>query len=699
MKLKRVFLLKKHKYTSSKTHQINSFILILLLFFESVYSQNWVRIDSVFTPTEIPTISFSSPFFCDIDGDGDQDLFLASSSLSSLLFFRNVGTPEQPRFSRDDYFLKEVNEKEYHNSIAYVSLADLDGDGDFDLILGTFRGLQYYKNVGDKNYPIFFKIDNFFFEVNKYIGNDGKPCLIDIDSDGDLDLFIGIGESLFGGPRAGTILGFRNTGKRYFPRFVKDNALTRGISDLGLNAFPAFADLNQNGKPELLVGRDQSTFAFFVNTGTTKNPYWQRQSITFGNFETKTLWKNPVFVDIDNDGDYDLVYGTADGELYFYRNIGILKKPKFQRESQLFEPIRITGGAGSVAFGDFDKDGDLDFISGDYLGNFQFFRNVGNKFHPAFKKDDRIFANIKVPSFSTPIFIDLNLDGNLDIISGALDGKIYSFINTRNGFVENPNTFRKFKVRERSSPAVVDINNDGFSEILICSNSPNDYLFLINDGKNNFYVDNSILDKVTFPYDARPAFEDVDCDGDFDLIIGGRDGRLIYYENTGTNVKPIFELNRDLFKDTKVKQNSSPGLADLDGDDRVELILADYGGNFFYFKANFPRNLVNFYARAKEDPVIYVWRNNPFERIYKLNFKISKARDILNPFKPEFVLINVYNLRGEFIKSVFSDFLRPGEHEISIDLKDILKHSGAYLYTVQISNGEFHSGRIFYVSD
>lgn len=80
---------------------------------------------------------------------------------------------------------------------------------------------------------------------------------------------------------------------------------------------------------------------------------------------------------------------------------------------------------------------------------------------------------------------------------------------------------------------------------------------LINDGKNNFKVNNAILDNVTFLYDNRPTFADVDGDGDIDLIIGTRDGRLIYYENTGTKSFPIFELNKDLFKDVKVKQNAS----------------------------------------------------------------------------------------------------------------------------------------------
>jgi hypothetical protein len=680
-----------------KLDSMKFFLAIFLISFNLIYAQNWVRIDSIFTPNEIQAISFSSPFFCDIDGDGDLDLFLGSSSLSNILFFRNVGSPSEPRFVREDNLLKEVNAKEYQNSPSYPFLADLDGDGDYDLIISTFKGLQFYRNVGDKNYPIFFKIDNFFFEVNKFTGNDAKPALVDIDGDGDLDLFIGIGESLFGGPVAGTVIGFRNTGRKVFPRFVKDKALTQGISDLGLNAFPAFADLNGDGRYEILIGRDQNTFAYFVNVGTKKNPQWVRQPITFAEFETKSYWKNPTFADIDNDGDLDLIYGSADGELYFYRNNGTAKKPKFKLERQLFEPIRITGGSPSVSFADFDKDGDFDLLSGDYLGGFQYFKNIGNKRHPIFRRSSEKFTSLKVQSFSTPIFVDYDNDGDLDIVSGALDGRIYVFTNSKDGFVENSNPFKNVRLREKSAPSTVDINNDGLVDFLFCSGLPDQFLFFVNQGNGKFKVDNSFLSRVSFPYDARPTFADVDFDGDFDLVIGGRDGRLIYFENTGTPENPYFELNRDLFKDVKVKQNSSPGFADLDGDGRPELVVGEYNGNFYYYKANFPVNLVNFYARAKETFRPSESEFNPFLKEYTIKFKISKARDIFNPFKPEFVLINLYDNQGDFVQSIYSGFLRPGEQQIKFDLRGIKSTSNFFLYTIQISNGEFYWGKFFYL--
>lgn len=675
------------------------FYLLLLCLATNLYAQYWKRIDTVFTPYEIQAISFSSPFLCDIDGDKDLDLFLGSSSLSNILFFRNVGSVQNPKFQREDDLLRELNEKEYHNSASYPVLYDIDGDGDYDLIISTFRGLQLYRNVGDKYFPIFIRIDNFFFEVNKFIGNDAKPSFVDIDDDADLDLFVGIGESLFGGPTPGTILGFRNKGRKTYPKFARDKALTNGLFDIGLNAFPAFVDINDDRKYELVVGRDQNTFAYFINIGSKKNPTWQRTNLFNNSFEARSYWKNPAFVDLDLDGDYDLVYGSADGEIYFYRNVGTRKKPVFKLEQELFTPVRISGGAPSVSFTDFDLDGDYDLISGDYLGTFQYFRNIGNKKTPIFQKARAKFSSINVSSFSTPVFVDINKDGLIDIVSGSLDGKLSCFIQTKNGYTENTSLFKGIKTFEKSAPAFVDIDDDGDLDLLLCGGEPKYCHFYLNENNNRFRRDNSYIKNVTFPYDARPTFADVDYDGDFDLVIGGRDGRLIYYENCGTKVTPVWELNLDLFREIKVKQNASPGFADLDGDGRLELVVGDYQGNFYYYKSLYSKNLVNFYIRAKDKIPQLNEKIDPFTRDYFVKVKVSGGKDVFNPFRPEFVLINLYDFTGNLISTLYYGYLRPGEHSLKLDIGKLNLLSSIYLYTIQISNGDFYSGKIFYYGD
>lgn len=688
-------------FSSFKNLGVNlvKLILILLLSNEHLDGQILELDNSVFTPNEIHAISFSAPTFADIDGDGDFDLFIASSSLSNIYFFRNDGNKYEPKFVRDDNLLSYVNDKEYENSPAYITFADLDNDGDLDLILGTFKGLQYYKNIGDKYFPIFFKIDNFFFEINKYLGNDAKPTFVDIDNDGDLDLFCGIGESLLGGPRAGTIIGFRNIGRKFYPKFVLDRGLTKDLPDIGLNAFPVFIDIDNDGDYDLLLGRDNNTLVYFQNSGTKKDPHWQRNDLLFSSVEKKSLWKIPTFVDVDNDGDYDLVYGTADGELYFYRNIGTKKRPRFRYESDMFTPIRITGGAPSVFFADYDGDGDLDFISGDWKGLFQFFRNYGNPYKAKFRKAYAPFSKIDVGAYSTPVFVDIDDDGDFDIVSGALDGKIYCFLYTKNGYVENKEIFKNIHVQEKSAPAFVDIDNDGDLDLLVCGRESKQARFYINNGKNNFILANEYIKNIKFPLDARPHFGDFDLDGDFDLIIGSFDGKLIYYENTGNKFRPFWELNNSIFNEIKVQQNSSPGIADLNSDGKADLIVGEYDGNFFFYKNNMKTYFVNFYFRPHQNGMIKEKNESVyylFDKKYSIEFEITGGRDIFNPFKSEFVLITLFNVEGEKIGEPYAGFLRPGKQKIEIDLDKYNLPKSVYNYTIQISNGEFFSGKLFY---
>ena len=93
------------------------------------------------------------------------------------------------------------------------ALGDLDGDGDLDLLVGEASGsLNHYRNDGTSSAPVFTLISETFEDIKA--GRRSAPLLADVDGDGDLDLLVGTDE--------GGLVLFRNEGSRTAWRFVRD---------------------------------------------------------------------------------------------------------------------------------------------------------------------------------------------------------------------------------------------------------------------------------------------------------------------------------------------------------------------------------------------------------------------------------------------------------------------------------------------
>jgi len=115
------------------------------------------------------------------------------------------------------------------------AFADLDNDGDLDLIIGSGSGISYgYENTEDVTNPTWAAEATWDVED---IGADSVPDFADLDNDGDLDLIIG--------SAAGISYGYRNTGDVTNPTWAAEAAWD--VSDIGARAVPALADLDNDG--------------------------------------------------------------------------------------------------------------------------------------------------------------------------------------------------------------------------------------------------------------------------------------------------------------------------------------------------------------------------------------------------------------------------------------------------------------------
>ena len=133
------------------------------------------------------------------------------------------------------------------------------------------------------------------------------PTLVDIDADGDLDLFVG--ES------SGRVLYFRNEGTAGTPRFalVTDDFLDER---LGRRAAPRFADLFGDGLPSLIVGTEGGPPAIFRNLGSRAAPRFVRDSTLILDLPP---YSTPAFADLRGTGLLDLVCGGGGGGITYYR--------------------------------------------------------------------------------------------------------------------------------------------------------------------------------------------------------------------------------------------------------------------------------------------------------------------------------------------------------------------------------------------
>ena len=189
-----------------------------------------------------------TPTFADLDGDGDLDLITGDAN-GDVRHYVNVAgsrTWDEPLPAGIPYLGGNVG------SNAAPALADLDGDGDFDLIIGSNSGdIVFYENTGTADSPTFTQrtgAANPFDGVN--VGSRSAPAFGDVDGDDDLDLVVGAQD--------GTIYYYENTGSNTFTARTGAANPFNGIN-VGSLSMPTLVDLYGDGYMELVVGRVGST--------------------------------------------------------------------------------------------------------------------------------------------------------------------------------------------------------------------------------------------------------------------------------------------------------------------------------------------------------------------------------------------------------------------------------------------------------
>jgi hypothetical protein len=595
-------------------------------------------------------------FFANMDADGDYDL-LAGGDSSHIRYFQNVGSATNPVFILQSYAIKsDSNIAIAAEQISNHHVADINADGKLDLFLGSSLGtITYYQNIGTPQNFLFHFVTNMFAGIQIIGGGDRSVILsgtkrysqnnfdshgansvifFDVDGDGDLDL-------TWGDYFQPSIYYIKNTGTpQNFQWTAIDSTYPHPIPwfSTGFN-MPRYYDIDNDGLKDLFVGvllgsQTKNNFIYYKNIGPLNNPMFTK--ITENYIPNPDVGANsfPALTDIDNDGDYDLFIGSDHSTVSFYRNTGNPISPSFTLVTDSL-PIISSGYNYAPAFGDLDGDGKKDMVLGSFFqGKLRYFRNTGTLANPIFtfqaSQLDTFITGIS--QSSTPALVDIDNDGKLDLFVGHWDGKVSYY------------------------------HNNGTAAVF------------------NFVLVSSFYNSIDVGDESNLCFTDIDHDGDLDMFIGRRDGRITFYRNIGTPSNPNFSLVTNNYENIYVYSNSVPAFVDIDNDTDKDLFLGNIKGGLYYFDNREVIGIKPISSEVPESFKLYQNYPNPFNPVTKIRFDIPYSFE----HRTSNIELKIYDVLGRQIAVPVKELLKPGTYEITWDAANF--SSGIYFYTLMSGN-------------
>ena len=421
------------------------------------------------------------------------------------------------------------------------------------------------------------------------------PLPMDFDGDGDMDLVV----SSAGYPFNGLYL-FENASGDKFPVFKAPVRIGDGPKNIQVSYV--------NNQAKILgPGIEYANFRSKILTDPI-GIFPAKEIFTFSGRIRSNQWR---YVDFDNDGDQDLIVGLDDWDDYgwdnaFDKNGRWTKGPlhgyvilienmngKYQVKGKL-----NAGGAPIDQFGppspnmyDFDGDGDLDLICGDFTDKFTWFENVGTREKPEFaqgrlleNENSTIHMNVEM---IIPNAVDWDKDGDMDLVVGDEDGSVALIENTGKvkdhmPVFKSPVYFQQeasdLKFGVLVTPYSVDWDGDG-DEDLLCGNTAGQIGFIENlDGGNPPKWNRPVLleadgkpiriqaglnGSIQGPCEQKwgyTTFSVADWDGDGlkDIVINSIWGKVEWFKNIGTKTHPKLTAKQSVKVDWGGKTPAKP---------------------------------------------------------------------------------------------------------------------------------------------
>ncbi len=483
------------------------------------------------------------------------------------------------------------------------------------------------------------------------------PLPMDYDGDGDMDLVVS-------GPDKPT------NGLYYFENPTQDPKVKLPVFKPAVYLGPTGHNVQVSyveGEPRVL--KENYEFPDFRKTGSGKGGKKIYSNAKFHSGNTRArMWR---YVDWEGDGDQDLIVGIGDwtdyvwdqaydsegrwrngplhGWVYLIENVDGTYSDEPEKVLAGGSPVDVYGWP-SPNFADFDGDGDLDLLCGEFLDGFTYFQNIGNRAEPEYATGFKLNGADGKPlvmhlQMITPTAFDWDQDGDFDLIVGDEDGRVALIENVSpkggaSPVFEQPVYFQQeadtLKFGALCTPFAHDWDGDG-DEDLVCGNTAGNIGIFTNlDGKGTKWSGPELIevDGKTFRVLAGPngsiqgpaeakwgyttlSVADWDGDGRDDILYNSIWPRIQLLRNTEKGLveeplpfwtaeaPPKWYWWQTKASNLQTQWRTTPLATDFDEDGQLDLVILDQEG---YLTCQ---------SRATEETRIFIDEDNQPIRLNK----------------------------------------------------------------------------------